>query len=292
MQQADGRPVPAGRSAAGRRGHQPVRPGDGRPADQPGRHDRLRAARHRRTAASRRTIAGHKIGDLGDKVDVPGPADRVRRRDVRRVRAARQSRCSASSPRSSSCSSPSARCWPWACRSAPRCSASASASALVGLLSQRLRRCPTSPPQMAAMIGLGVGIDYALFIVTRYREAPPRRRWSRRTPIVDGARHRRPGRALRRHHRDDLAARPVPHGPGVRPRPGRRRRRRRAGDDDRVDHAAAGAARLRRRAHRGHARWRGDRRRRCSSCSAWSACSPCSRRLGVGPARLRRRRSS
>ena len=30
--------------------------------------------------------------------------------------------------------------------------------------------CPTSPPQAVAMIGLGVGIDYALFIVTRYRE--------------------------------------------------------------------------------------------------------------------------
>ena len=29
---------------------------------------------------------------------------------------------------------------------------------------------PEFAPQMAAMIGLGVGIDYALFIVSRYRE--------------------------------------------------------------------------------------------------------------------------
>ena len=27
---------------------------------------------------------------------------------------------------------------------------------------------PTFAPEMAAMIGIGVGIDYALFIVTRY----------------------------------------------------------------------------------------------------------------------------
>ena len=29
---------------------------------------------------------------------------------------------------------------------------------------------PSFAPQMASMIGLGVGIDYALFLVTRYRE--------------------------------------------------------------------------------------------------------------------------
>jgi RND superfamily putative drug exporter len=29
---------------------------------------------------------------------------------------------------------------------------------------------PSWAPQMASMIGLGVGIDYALFIVTRHRE--------------------------------------------------------------------------------------------------------------------------
>ena len=29
---------------------------------------------------------------------------------------------------------------------------------------------PNFSPEMAAMIGIGVGIDYALFIVTRYRQ--------------------------------------------------------------------------------------------------------------------------
>ncbi len=41
--------------------------------------------------------------------------------------------------------------------------------ALVGLLSHGLT-IPEFGPQMAAMIGLGVGIDYALFIVSRFRE--------------------------------------------------------------------------------------------------------------------------
>ena len=40
---------------------------------------------------------------------------------------------------------------------------------LIGLAS-RVFSMPEFSPQMAAMIGLGVGIDYALFIVTRYRE--------------------------------------------------------------------------------------------------------------------------
>jgi RND superfamily putative drug exporter len=41
--------------------------------------------------------------------------------------------------------------------------------AIVGLLSHVLT-VPEFGPQMAAMIGLGVGIDYALFIVSRFRE--------------------------------------------------------------------------------------------------------------------------
>jgi len=41
--------------------------------------------------------------------------------------------------------------------------------AIIGLASQ-VFEMPEFSPQMAAMIGLGVGIDYALFIVTRYRE--------------------------------------------------------------------------------------------------------------------------
>ena len=53
---------------------------------------------------------------------------------------------------------------------------------------------------LCAMIGLGVGIDYALFIVTRHRQLPPRgheRRGRRR----HRQRHRRAGRAVRRHDR-------------------------------------------------------------------------------------------
>ena len=40
---------------------------------------------------------------------------------------------------------------------------------IVGLVSHTMEM-PNFAPQMVAMIGLGVGIDYALFIVTRYRE--------------------------------------------------------------------------------------------------------------------------
>ena len=43
-------------------------------------------------------------------------------------------------------------------------------SRLVQLLTHVVVASPTSRPQLAAMIGIGVGIDYALFIVTRYRE--------------------------------------------------------------------------------------------------------------------------
>ena len=55
-------------------------------------------------------------------------------------------------------------------RSAWRSPASASASHDRDPRSATCCRCPTSPPRSAVMIGLGVGIDYALFIVTRYRE--------------------------------------------------------------------------------------------------------------------------
>ncbi len=54
----------------------------------------------------------------------------------------------------------------------------------VGIIANFLTT-PDFAPQVAAMIGIGVGIDYALFIVTRYREAlhrtnHPRPRSSRR----------------------------------------------------------------------------------------------------------------
>ena len=80
------------------------------------------------------------------------------------------------------------------------------AFALVSLFSNVIPM-PDFTTSMVAMIGLGVGIDYALFIVTRYREGlslgldveDVRRR-------VD--RHQRPGRAVRRHDRHHLPARP------------------------------------------------------------------------------------
>ena len=58
---------------------------------------------------------------------------------------------------------------------------------------------PTVSEMLAVMIGLGVGIDYALFIVTRHRQhlhegmSPGRRR-------RPGHGHRRPVGAVRRHH--------------------------------------------------------------------------------------------
>jgi RND superfamily putative drug exporter len=47
-------------------------------------------------------------------------------------------------------------------------------AAAIGLVA-RLFTTPSFAPQVAAMIGIGVGIDYALFIVTRYRDALHRR---------------------------------------------------------------------------------------------------------------------
>ena len=89
-------------------------------------------------------------------------------------------KASASWPPSSSCWWPSARSSPWACPSSPRCSAWAGVG-VVDLISQVLI-VPTFGTELAAMIGIGVGIDYALFIVTRYRQGlaeglDPRPRW-------------------------------------------------------------------------------------------------------------------
>ena len=50
------------------------------------------------------------------------------------------------------------------------------------------------------MIGIGVGIDYALFIVTRYRQGLAEGR-EPRDAVVQGPRHVGPGGALRRHAR-------------------------------------------------------------------------------------------
>ena len=58
------------------------------------------------------------------------------------------------------------------------------------VLLSNLLTMPDFAPFLGVMIGLGVGIDYALFIVTRYREnlhhghTPRRRPRSRSTPPV------------------------------------------------------------------------------------------------------------
>ena len=133
------------------------------------------------------------------------------------------------------------------------------ASALVSLASNVITM-PDFTTSMVAMIGLGVGIDYALFIVTRYRENLQARRERRRLGgRVD--RHQRPRRAVRRHHGDHRAARPAADRAGV--RAGRRDRlgARRGDDDRRLAHPAAGAARLGRHPHRQHHVGGADRRR-------------------------------
>ena len=73
---------------------------------------------------------------------------------------------------------------------------------LIGLLSQVLSM-PDFSSELALMIGLGVGIDYALFIVTRYREAYRRNGGRRPRSGRRGDEHCRPGRDLRRHHGRD-----------------------------------------------------------------------------------------
>ena len=121
---------------------------------------------------------------------------------------------------------------------------------------RRGRRCisrvlivPTFGTELAAMIGIGVGIDYALFIVTRYRQG-----------LAEG---RDPAgavvRALDTSGRAVLFAGSTVvisllgmllHGPAVRVRAGLRRHRRRAVRDERVAHPAARLPGLRRHRHR------------------------------------------
>ena len=125
---------------------------------------------------------------------------------------------------------------------------------------QRPGACPSFATFLGIMIGLGVGIDYALLIVTRYREQlharPHRARVDRHRH-----RHRRPVGAVRRHHRRHLAARHAADGRQLRAGPRGRRGVGRRGHRGRVAHAAAGAARLRRRQRRAHPLARPHRRR-------------------------------
>ena len=84
----------------------------------------------------------------------------------------------------------------------------------------------TTTPILAVMIGLGVAIDYSLFIVMRFRQelakgrTPRRGRHHRRL-------HRRPRRRLRRRHRRDLDLRPRARRDPVRRQDGLRHRDRR-----------------------------------------------------------------
>ena len=81
--------------------------------------------------------------------------------------------------------------------------------ALIGLATHVMSMSNVAP-ELALMIGLGVGIDYALFIVTRFRENYAR------TGDVEAVGHRgdghlRPRDPARRHDRGDRAARDVRH---------------------------------------------------------------------------------
>ena len=247
----DDRVVRQGRRARGRQGRPARTSPEGAQFNSDDRTDLVRPARRSRSATRPSYIdLADEIKELDDEIKVAGLDDRVRRplfgvfefpdSEFLGILAAiiillivvRLGAGDGSADRHG-CVRPRRR----------RSASSAWARSLVSM--------PEFSPQMTAMIGLGVGIDYALFIVTRYREnlhggMEPE---DATVEAVDTA-----GRAVhvRRHHRHDLAARPVRHGPGVRARPGHRRRGRRAGDDDRRDHAVARAVGLRRTTHRQH----------------------------------------
>ena len=64
---------------------------------------------------------------------------------------------------------------------------------------------PSSGPTLATMIGLGVGIDYALFLITRHQEAPGRRHGDRRLDRPCGGDVGQRDRLRRLHGRDRAA---------------------------------------------------------------------------------------
>ena len=90
------------------------------------------------------------------------------------------------------------------------------------------------------MIGIGVGIDYALFIVTRYRQGILRAADPRDAVVTSLMTS---GRSVLFAGSDgrDLAVRPLPDRPAVHDRAGHGVHRRRADGPDRRAHAAAGA---------------------------------------------------
>ena len=81
--------------------------------------------------------------------------------------------------------------------------------ALVGLATH-VTGMSNVAPELALMIGLGVGIDYALFIVTRFRENYARNGDVRARSIA-GDGHLRPGDPAGRDDRDHRAAGHVRH---------------------------------------------------------------------------------
>ncbi len=135
---------------------------------------------------------------------------------------------------------------------------------------------PDFSSELAAMIGLGVGIDYSLFIVTRFREAyagPGPTAGLVRESVVRGDGHRRARRAVRWLHRRHRAAR---HDGARRQLPLRRRDLgldRRAAGDVRLAHAAARPAHLRRpppgATRRRRARRRGEQVTHAPGAGAW-----------------------
>ena len=62
----------------------------------------------------------------------------------------------------------------------------------------------TFAPTLASMIGLGVGIDYSLFVINRYRQAVIAGREPKQAAL-ESVRHRRTRRGLRRDDRDHRA---------------------------------------------------------------------------------------
>ena len=128
------------------------------------------------------------------------------------------------------------------------------------IIASNLLEVPDFAPFIGVMIGLGVGIDYALLIVTRYREQLHAGHDIRESIgiAMDTA-----GRSVvfagrdRRH----LAVRHALHGHRVRRRPRRHRLAHGPVHRARIDHPAAGPARVRRPQHRAHEVARPDRRR-------------------------------
>ena len=163
------------RRRARRRRHQPVQ----RRGCHPGlcrRHHRLRRRRARQDGQRVHGRRGQGPGGTGSRRGRRCPAGRGRRRRSQRCRRPPRSgpRSSGWWPRPSSCWSRSGPRWRWGCRCSPPCSASvspwASEASSCEWSTSRTGRRP-----WRRWSGIGVGIDYALLIVTRFRERPRRR---------------------------------------------------------------------------------------------------------------------